>query len=104
MTGYMLGSLYTWCIDFFGVGWSYMKMDRCLSMAVVCGISYNELSECWPSGMSSSRVSIFKFLTCDVKGMRHSVDCGHCHPFNIAPSDEIILVVLPSYKFISFPS
>ena len=56
------------------------------------------------SGMSSSRVSVFKFLTCDVKGVRHSVDCGHCHPFNTDSLDTIILVVLPSYTFTYFTS
>ena len=104
MAGSILGSSYTWCIDYFGVGKACMKMERCSSMAVVHRISYNELRECWPSGVSSSRVSVFKFLTCDIKGIRHSVDCGHHHPFNTASSDTIFLVVLPSYTFTSFPS
>ena len=65
------------------------------SMLVVCGISYNDLRECWPSGMSSSRVSVFKILACEVKVVSHSVDCGHRHPFNTSSTDTIILVVLP---------
>ena len=81
-----------------------MKMERCSSMVVVRGVLCNELRECCPSRLSSSRVSVFKFLTCDVKVMRHSVDCGHCHPFNTASLDKIISVVLLSYTFTYFPS
>ena len=71
-------------------------------MVVVHRISYNELRECWPSGVSSSRVSVFKFLTCDIKGVRRSVECGHNHTFNTSSLDTIILVVLPSCTFIYF--
>ena len=98
----MIGSLYMWCICSFGFGRSCMKTERWLIMAVAHGTSYNEFRECWMSGMSSSRVSLFKFLTYDVKGMHHSVDCGYCHPFNTASPDTTILVVFPSYTFTSF--
>ena len=104
IAGSMIGSLYTWFIAYFGVRRSCMKTERCSSMAVVLRNSYNELRECWTSGIYSIRVSVFKILTCDVKGMLHSVDCGHHHPFNTASSDTIILVVLPSYTFNHFLS
>ena len=81
-----------------------MNMERCLSMAVVRGISYNEFIYSWPSWISSSRVYIFKFLTCDIKGMRHSVDCGNRHPFITALSDRVILAVLLLYTFTYFSS
>ena len=80
-----------------------MKIEILSSMAVLRGISYNELRYYWSLGMLSSRISIFKFLTCDVKGVLRSVDCGICHPFNTTSSDTIILLVLPSYTFTSFP-
>ena len=40
----------------------------------------NVLRKCWPSRLLSSRVSVFKFLICGVKGVRHILDCGHSHP------------------------
>ena len=86
----MLGSSFMWCITSFCVGRSCMKMERFSSMAMVRRISYNELRECCLSGLSISRVSVLKILTCDVKGMHHSVDCGHRHPFNIASSGTLI--------------
>ena len=81
-----------------------MKMERFSSMAMVRRISYNELRECCLSGLSISRVSVLKFLTCDVKGMHHSVDFEYRHPFDTASSDTIISVVLLSYTFTYFPS
>ena len=66
-----------------------MKTERCLSMTVVHGTSYIELRECWLLGMSSSRVSVLKFLTCDVKEIYHSINCGHHHPFNTSSPDKI---------------
>ena len=69
---------------------------------MVRGNSYNELRECWPSGMSSNRVYVFKFLTCGVNGILQSVDCGNPHPFNTTSLDTIILLVLMSNTFISF--
>ena len=81
-----------------------MKMEICSRMVVVRGISYNKLRECWLLGMSSSRVSVLKFLTCDVKEIYHSINCGHHHPFNTSSPDKITLVVLVSYAFTYFPS
>ena len=81
-----------------------MKMEICSRMVVVRGISYNKLRECWLSGMYSSRVSVFKFLTCDVKGMSHILHCGYHHSFNTDSLDTRIVVVLSSYMFTSFQS
>ena len=55
-----------------------------------------ELRECWLSGLSKRRVSVFSLFTFDVRGICQSVDFGHLHPFNTASSDTIIFVVLIS--------
>ena len=47
--------------------------------------------------MSKKRVSVFKVLTCGVRGIRQSVEFEHRHPFNTASSDTILFAVLISY-------
>ena len=79
-----------------------MNTERCSIMVLVRGNSYNELRECWPLGLSISMVSVFKYLTCDIKGIIYRLYCGHCHPFNTASLGTIVLLVLSLYTFTFF--
>ena len=101
MAGPMLERSYILWMAYFVLGCSSRSICRWSNTDYVVGTVNNESNDCHPSGLSSNRVYVFKFVMFACDRILHSPVFGYRQPFRTAISVTVILVVFASYIFTS---